>query len=76
MPSFSRPAFCSRLISTAKGDAASNYGSAGAGIAHEISHSFDELGNIYDAQGRLGNWWTAEDSGQVPRGGGEAGGAI
>jgi predicted metalloendopeptidase len=43
------------------GDAASNYGSAGAGIAHEISHSFDELGNIYDAQGRLSNWWTAED---------------
>ena len=30
-------------------------------MAHEISHSFDELGNIYDAQGRLGNWWTAED---------------
>ncbi len=44
-----------------QGDAASNYGSAGAGIAHEISHSFDELGNIYDAQGRLGMWWTAED---------------
>jgi predicted metalloendopeptidase len=44
-----------------KGDAASNYGSAGAGMAHEISHSFDELGNIYDARGRLGNWWTAED---------------
>jgi predicted metalloendopeptidase len=44
-----------------QGDNASNYGSAGAGMAHEISHSFDELGNIYDAQGRLGNWWTAED---------------
>lgn len=44
-----------------QGDAASNYGSAGAGIAHEISHSFDELGNIYDDQGRLGRWWTDED---------------
>ncbi len=44
-----------------KGDTASNYGSAGAAIAHEISHSFDELGNIYDAHGRLGDWWTAED---------------
>jgi predicted metalloendopeptidase len=44
-----------------QGDAASNYGSAGAGMAHEISHSFDELGNIYDAHGRLGDWWTAED---------------
>ncbi|HTT24008.1 MAG TPA: M13 family metallopeptidase [Candidatus Sulfotelmatobacter sp.] len=44
-----------------EGDSASNYGSAGAGIAHEISHSFDELGNIYDAHGRLGMWWTDED---------------
>ena len=44
-----------------EGDSASNYGSAGAGMAHEISHSFDELGNIYDAQGRLKDWWTAED---------------
>src|SRR5262249_46959159 len=45
-----------------QGDAASNYGSAGAGMAHEITHSFDELGNIYDDQGRLGKWWTAEDA--------------
>ena len=45
----------------AQGDSASNYGSAGAGMAHEISHSFDELGNIYDPQGRLGDWWTADD---------------
>ena len=44
-----------------QGDSASNYGSAGAGMAHEISHSFDELGNIYDAQGRLGKWWTQQD---------------
>jgi len=44
-----------------QGDSASNYGSAGAGMAHEICHSFDELGNIYDAKGRLGSWWTAED---------------
>jgi putative endopeptidase len=44
-----------------QGDAASNYGSAGAGMAHEIIHSFDELGSIYDAQGRLGDWWTADD---------------
>ena len=43
------------------GDAATNYGSAGAGVAHEMTHSFDELGNIYDDQGRLRRWWTAED---------------
>jgi predicted metalloendopeptidase len=30
-------------------------------MAHEITHSFDELGKIYDAHGRLGDWWTAED---------------
>ena len=47
-----------------QGDSASNYGSAGAGMAREISHSFDELGNIYDAKGRLGSWWTAEDRAQ------------
>ncbi len=45
----------------AEADSASNYGSAGAAMAHEITHSFDELGNIYDAQGRLRDWWTAED---------------
>ncbi|MDB5680957.1 MAG: Metallopeptidase [Sphingomonas bacterium] len=45
----------------ANGDAAANYGSAGAGLAHEISHSFDEVGNTYDAQGRLGLWWTKDD---------------
>jgi predicted metalloendopeptidase len=44
-----------------RGDSASNLGSAGAGMAHEISHSFDELGNIYDSRGTLGNWWTEED---------------
>ncbi len=47
-----------------EGDAAANYGSAGAGMAHEISHSFDELGNIYDARGRLVSWWTADDKAQ------------
>ena len=31
-------------------------------MAHEISHSFDELGNIYDAEGRLGLWCTTEDT--------------
>jgi predicted metalloendopeptidase len=45
-----------------EGDTASNYGSAGAGMAHEISHSFDELGNIYDSQGRLEKWWTEQDT--------------
>ncbi|WP_293898646.1 M13 family metallopeptidase [Phenylobacterium sp.] len=45
----------------AGGDAAANYGSAGAGMAHEIGHSFDELGSIYDARGSLVRWWTPDD---------------
>lgn len=42
-------------------DAATNYGSIGAVIGHEISHSFDNLGATFDSTGRLRNWWTAED---------------
>lgn len=45
----------------ATGDSAANYGSAGAGLAHEIVHSFDELGNQYDARGRLARWWSKDD---------------
>ncbi|MEO5810524.1 MAG: M13 family metallopeptidase [Rhodanobacter sp.] len=44
-----------------KADAAANYGSIGAIIGHEISHSFDNLGAQFDAQGKLENWWTPED---------------
>ncbi|BBD79470.1 M13 family metallopeptidase [Aerosticca soli] len=42
-------------------DAASNYGSIGAVIGHEISHSFDNTGAEFDDQGRLANWWTPAD---------------
>jgi putative endopeptidase len=41
--------------------AAANYGSIGAVIGHEISHSFDNEGAKFDAQGRFANWWTPED---------------
>ena len=44
-----------------KADAAANYGSIGAVIGHEISHSFDNMGAEFDAQGRMANWWTPED---------------
>ncbi len=44
-----------------KADAASNYGAIGAIIGHEISHSFDNTGAEFDAEGRLANWWTPED---------------
>jgi putative endopeptidase len=45
----------------ADADAAHNYGSMGAIIGHEISHSFDDQGSQFDAEGRLANWWTKED---------------
>jgi len=44
-----------------KADAAQNYGSMGAIIGHEISHSFDDQGSQFDAQGRFINWWTKAD---------------
>ncbi|MDP9085211.1 MAG: M13 family metallopeptidase, partial [Pseudomonadota bacterium] len=40
-------------------DPASNYGSIGATIGHEIGHGFDDQGRQYDASGRLRDWWTA-----------------
>ena len=41
--------------------AAARYGSIGAIIGHEISHSFDDQGSQFDATGHLANWWTPED---------------
>jgi putative endopeptidase len=45
----------------AAADPVQNYGSIGATIGHEISHSFDDQGSQFDARGRLQNWWTPED---------------
>jgi len=41
--------------------AAANYGSIGATIGHEISHTFDSEGSAFDSQGRVRNWWTPAD---------------
>src|SRR4029450_13034166 len=38
--------------------AAVNYGGVGTVIGHEVSHSFDDQGAMFDADGRLRNWWT------------------
>ncbi|MBI1213052.1 MAG: peptidase M13 [Alphaproteobacteria bacterium] len=43
-------------------DPAVNYGAIGAVIGHEITHGFDDQGRKIDAEGRLHDWWTAEDA--------------
>ncbi len=38
-----------------------NYGAIGSVIGHEISHSFDDQGAMFDATGKITNWWTPDD---------------
>jgi len=39
------------------------YGFIGAStIGHEMTHGFDDQGRLYDSEGNLNGWWTAEDS--------------
>jgi len=51
--------------------AAVNYGAIGAVIGHEISHSFDDQGAQFDAQGRLVDWWTKADKQHFEAAGGQ-----
>jgi len=44
-----------------KADLAFNYGSIGALIGHEVSHSFDSSGAAVDQTGKLRNWWKPAD---------------
>jgi putative endopeptidase len=52
----------SPLVFDSTADMATNYGSLGTVIAHEMTHLFTADGGDIDAQGRIRHWWTAEDS--------------
>lgn len=43
-------------------DDAVNFGLAGAVMGHEMSHAFDDSGHLFDGEGNMRNWWTAEDA--------------
>ncbi|QCB94059.1 M13 family metallopeptidase [Cellulomonas shaoxiangyii] len=51
----------------ADADDAVNFGGIGAVIGHEIGHGFDDQGSKYDGDGRLEDWWTAEDRAEFER---------
>lgn len=43
-------------------DPAINYSGVGAIIGHEITHSFDDQGRVFDARGAMRDWWTPADA--------------
>ena len=43
-------------------DDAVNYGAIGVVIGHEMSHGFDDQGRLFDKDGNMVNWWTADDA--------------
>ncbi len=45
----------------ADADPAVNYGAIGGVIGHEMGHGFDDQGAKSDGDGRLRDWWSAED---------------
>ena len=43
-------------------DDAVNYGGIGVVIGHVMSHGFDDQGRLFDGDGNMVDWWTAEDA--------------
>ena len=46
----------------AAADDAVNYGAIGVVIGHEMTHGFDDQGRLFDKDGNMNGWWTAEDA--------------
>lgn len=53
-------AFFQDVFFNPNGDMATNYGSAGSVMGHELSHFVDDQGSKYDADGKLNEWWPKE----------------
>jgi putative endopeptidase len=53
--------FLERPFYDREATAAVKYAAIGSTIGHEISHSFDDQGALFDARGKLENWWTPAD---------------
>jgi putative endopeptidase len=64
-PSFNEIVFPAGILQppffNPQADDATNYGSMGSVIGHELTHGFDDQGHQFDAQGNLKNWWTEQD---------------
>ena len=43
-------------------DLAINYSGVGAVIGHELTHSFDDQGRMFDATGAMRDWWMPADA--------------
>jgi predicted metalloendopeptidase len=54
-------AFLQPPFYTPVADAAVNYCTLGAVIGHEITHGFDSMGRLFDANGALRDWWRPAD---------------
>mmetsp|Transcript_123059 Transcript_123059/g.393353 ORF Transcript_123059/g.393353 Transcript_123059/m.393353 type:complete len:219 (+) Transcript_123059:1648-2304(+) len=75
MPSSSRvgtdacswPPSCSPPFFYADGDMAVKFGGIGAVIGHEMTHGFDDEGRLYDAEGKLNDWWTPADTAEFTK---------
>jgi putative endopeptidase len=43
-------------------DDAVNYGAIGMVMGHEMTHGFDDKGRLFDKDGNMTDWWTADDA--------------
>jgi len=51
----------------ASADDATNLGSMGVVVGHEMTHGFDDQGRQYDASGNLRDWWTPADAAEYEK---------